>query len=92
MLQLSRNACEYGDGLNPNSLISSDEEEIDEGRKKNRDKGIQYNPNTKPEDKFFFIGQEVTDAKEFEKALSNYSICHARDIYFMKNMYSRVGA
>ena len=38
------------------------------------------------------MGQEFAYAKEFKKALSNHRICHARDIYFMKNMYSRVGA
>ena len=86
------NASEYEDSSYPDSPISSNEEEIDEGRKKKRDKGIRYNPNTKPEDTFFFVGQEFADAKEFKKALSNYSICHARDIYFTKNMYSRVGA
>ena len=67
------NASEYEDSLDPDGPVSSNEEQIDEGRKKKMDKGIQYNPNTKLGDTFFFVGQEFADTKEFKKALSSYS-------------------
>ena len=47
---------------------------------------MRYNPKTNPRNTIFFVGQEFVDALEFKKALSNYCICHARDIVFTKNM------
>ena len=53
---------------------------------------MRYNPSTNPQNTIFFVGQVFVDAVEFKRALSNYCICHAKDIVFTKNMYSRVGA
>ena len=83
---------EYEDSSDLDSLAESGEEQDDECKKKDKQKGMRYNPNTNPQNTVFFVGQAFVDVVEFRRALFNYCICHAREIVFTKNMYNRLGA
>ena len=77
---------EYFDSSDNGSLVGSDADDVNAGRRKSR--FPQYNPNVEVSE--FCIGMVFRDGKQFKEAVRKYSRCVRRELKFMKNEPKRI--